>query len=464
VIAGLLGQIAAFQAAPAHRKVASAAAIVAAFTLLGKVAGGVKELVIAHRFGTSHEIDAFLVAFLLPSFAISVVGGSLNSALMPVYVEERQQRGDEAARRLVSSAMVMSLALLVAAAIILLAAVPAVLPLVASRFSEEKLRLTRQLSFVLVPSLVVSGMTTTWTAVLNARGRFALPSGAALATPAVTIAALLAFGKAWGIYALAGGLVAGFCVESVIVAHGLHRERLLPLPRWHGMTPALRRVAAQYAPMAAGMLVLGANPIIDQLMAAQLAPGSIASLGYGQKLLSFAMGIGAASLGTALLPHFSSLVARKEWETLSATLRSYSVAILSVAVPLTLACIALSETIVRLLFERGAFTSADTAQVARIQAFYLAALPIRLTGVLFVRFMIATGANHVLMFISVGNAVLNVIANWVLSRYFGAAGIALSTSVVFTLANAATFLFARRRLRALRGAAASAPVAEEAAP
>lgn len=446
---------------PTHRRIVMAAAIVATFAFAARLAGAAKEVLVARQFGTSDQVDAFLLAFMLPSFAITVVGGSLNTALMPAYVAVREERGAEAAQALLSTIMALSIALLAGAGLVLATVVPFLLPLLAPQFTPSKLMLTRELSYLLLPSLVLAGTTTTWTAALNARGRFAVPSAAGLAVPLASIVVLLALGHSFGIRALAVGMVLGYLVEAVCVGMALRREGISIRPRWgSGLTPAVRQVVQQYVPMVAGMLVLGTNPVIDQVMAARLGPGSVASLGYGTKVEAFAMGIGALSLGSAILPHFSRLAASKDWGALQQTIRTYSGLVMAVTVPLTVAAVALSGPIVRLLFQRGAFTEADTLLVASIQALSLAAIPFRLTGVLFIRFIMATSSTRVLMWISILNAAINVTANYVLSEWIGVAGIALSTSLVYTTACLVAVVYTRRRLRVLRAEPALEAVAE----
>jgi putative peptidoglycan lipid II flippase len=219
----------------------------------------------------------------------------------------------------------------------------------------------------------------------------------------------------------------------------------------------VRRVIAEFAPMVAGMLVTCTNPVIDSVMAAGLGPGSVAALGYGNKLVAFAMGIASVSLGSAVLPHFSRLSAAGDWGGLQRTARLYARALLAVTAAIAAAAVALSTPIVRILFERGAFTHADTLEVARVQAFYFLQFPFHLTGILFVRLISATAANRVLMWISLLNAAVNVAGNLVLSRLLGVAGIALSTSLVYLVSCIVALACARSRLRALAAEAGGRP-------
>jgi putative peptidoglycan lipid II flippase len=440
---------AAWQRGSVHRQVFSAAVIVAVFTFVAKVASAAKEMLVAHRFGTSTDVDAFLLALLMPSFAISVVASSLRTALIPTYVDVREHDGPAAAQRLLSSSLVLGLGLMAGAALVLVLVVPSALPLFARGFSADAVRLTTLLSYWLIPSVILAGVTTVGSAVLHAHQRFTVPSAAPLAIPAFAVVALLAGGRAWGIHALAVGMAIGFVVEAAVIVVAVRREGVSLVPRWRGMTPAVRKVIGQYWPMVAGTLVMGSNPVVDSIMAATLGPGSVAALGYGGKVNSLILAVGASSVAAAVLPHFSRLAAQRDWAGLRRTTRAYAALLIALTVPLTLALLWLSEPIARLLFERGAFTASDTVLVGRIQAFYFVATPIGFAGVLFVRVIIATKATRFLMWLSVVNATVNVLANYAFSRYLGVAGIALSTSLVGILSPLVAFAYASRRLRHL---------------
>jgi putative peptidoglycan lipid II flippase len=189
--------------------------------------------------------------------------------------------------------------------------------------------------------------------------------------------------------------------------------------------------------------------VVDNVMAAAVGAGSVAALGYGGKVNSLILGVGASSVAAAVLPHFSRLAARRDWAGLLRTTRTYAALLIGISIPLTIALVALSTPIARLLFERGAFTAADTAVVSRIQTFYFVATPIGFAGVLFVRLIIATNATQFLMWLSILNAIVNVTANLAFSRWLGVAGIALSTSLVSVLSPLLAFAYASRRLRTL---------------
>ena len=182
------------------RKIFNAAASVAVCSAIAGLGSTAKELVVARWFGRGDALDAFLIAFLLPSFLVNLVAGSFNSAVIPTFIQVREREGKEAAQRLFSGVMVVSLGLLVGVSILVGILAPYFLPLLGSGFSPAKLMLTRRLLYALLPFIALSGLAVTWTAVLNAGEQFGLPALSAILTPLSIIAFLLLLGRSLGYF------------------------------------------------------------------------------------------------------------------------------------------------------------------------------------------------------------------------------------------------------------------------
>ncbi|MFZ5893981.1 MAG: murein biosynthesis integral membrane protein MurJ [Myxococcota bacterium] len=414
-----------------NRRVAWATLIVGTLSLVAKLAVAGKDLLVANRFGTQDALDAFLVAYTVPLFASSVVCGSFNSALIPTLVETRERDGVAAAQRLLSTVMVFTLGLLLLVSVALLAAAPVLLPLLGGNFGEGKLKLTFSLFLLMSPILVLSGASTLGGAVLNAENRFALAAIAPLASPVLTGIALVVAPPAFAIHAMAVATSLGSVAEAAIVGIGVSRVGFSLIPRWHAWGPAARHVLRQYVPMVAGALVLSSSGLIGQAFAGSLGQGSVSALNYGNKLVSFVAGIAALSLGTAVLPQFSSLVARRDARGLRHTLSTYTGLVLLSIVPLTLVLVLASTPIVRLVFERGAFTASDTLAVARVQSCFVLQLPFYILGTLFVRLISAFGGNAILLRIAIATLALYIALGFWLTRAMGVAGIGLATSAIY---------------------------------
>src|SRR5271157_900401 len=129
------------------RKIFNAAISVAACSAIAGLGSTAKELVVARWFGRGDALDAFLIAFLLPSFLVNLVAGSFNSAMIPTFIQVREKDGKEAAQRLFSGLMVVSLGLLVGVSVVVGILAPDFLPLLGSGFSPAKLILTRRLLY-----------------------------------------------------------------------------------------------------------------------------------------------------------------------------------------------------------------------------------------------------------------------------------------------------------------------------
>ena len=414
-----------------NRKILGATVIVAVFTGGAKVVFFAKELVVAWQFGTLDALDAFLIAYVVPSFAINLIAGSINAALIPVYVQAREREGHSSANNLYASVMTLGVLFLAICAGLIVLSAPLYLRVLASGFDADKLRLTLNLLYVMSPVVVLSGVTTIRGAVLNAGEKFAAPALIPVLTPALTIALILLGGSFLGIYALALGLVVGQLTEAFFLGLALKRRGAQTSPGWHGMDANLRQVIQQLLPMVAGAFLMGSTQIVDQAFAASLPAGSVAALGYGNKVISFPLQIAATAIGASILPYFSVMSARNDWQAARRTLTRYLRLIFLATIPVTLLLIVFSEPLVRLLLQRGAFTEADTRIVADAQALGALQIPFYLGGILIVRLISAMKANHILMWGAVVSLVVNFFGDYFLMKVFGVVGISFSTSIVY---------------------------------
>jgi putative peptidoglycan lipid II flippase len=420
-------------ASAVNRKIFRAVTVLSGFSGVVLVATTARELVVANYFGRSDALDAYITAYVLPLFMVTLVAKSFDAAVIPTFVEVRETEGLQAAQRLFSGALVWSIALLLTIALLLAAFAPYYLPLLASGFSASKLLLTRKLLYFLLPLIVLSAVTVNGTALLNAGERFALPALLPVLAPLGGVLFLVALGGRWGIYALAVGTVMGTALQALCLAVLARSHGISLVPRWSGLDPKLRQVIGQYVPMVMGALLMGTTELVDQAMAAMLQPGSVAALGYARKIVNVVAMVGAIPLGAATLPYFSDMVAKRDWASCRHTLRTYTGLILLVTVPITTGMAVFAQPLVRILFQRGAFTAIDTAVVSHVEAWLALQVPFYVLCTMAVRLISALKRNGVLLIIATVNTVLNAVLNWLLMWRYGVAGIALSTSIVYVV-------------------------------
>jgi putative peptidoglycan lipid II flippase len=413
-----------------NRQIFGAAMTIALSTILVKAGGVVKELIVAWRFGTRDDLDAFLIALVIPSFLLTVVSGSFSVVLMPHYIEVRESQGDRAAQKLFSSAMGLGIVLMISVTIAMVVTAPWYLPWLASGFSVSKLALTEQILRSLTPIVLLAGIANIWGALLQANERFVLTSFVPLLTSVASILLILGF-QGWGIFSLAMGLVLGFVLEAGVLAIALVQQRISIFPRWYGMTPALKTMIHQYFPVVMGSFLMGSSLLVDQAMAAMLLPGSVAALGYGNRVIALPLGLATTALSTAVLPYFSKMVARQDWVGIQHTLNRYLMGIAIVSLPLLLIFTVGSEPIIRMLFQRGSFVDRDTQLVAQIQSAFALQIPFYVGALFLVRLISALRINQVLVWGSSLNLIVNITLNYVFSQWMGITGIALSTTCVY---------------------------------
>lgn len=420
-----------FTSGSVNRKIFGAAVTVALFTGMVKVAYVLQELAVAWKFGTGDAPDAFLVAFMLPTFVVYVVAESFHLALIPTYIQLREQEGLQAAQRLVSSTMIWSLGILGISTVLMITTAPLYLPLIARGFSPQKLALTEHLLYILAPLVILKGVVVIGRAVLNAGERFVFAAVSPVVTPVIAVVFLLLADKAWGIIPLAVGLIGGTALEIVLLATALKKRGIGLHLKWYGFDPHLRQVASQYSPMLVGTFLMGSTTLVDQSMAAMLPSGSVAALNYGSKVVAFPLYLAATALGIAVVPYFSQMIAQSDWVGVRHTLSRYLRLIFAITVPLTIILIIFSKPLVQLLFQRGLFTAQDTYTVTVIHNFYALQLPFYIAGILVVRLISSIQSNQILMEAAFYNLLVNVTLNYLFIQYLGVAGIALSTAIVY---------------------------------
>ena len=198
-------------------------------------------------------MDAFLIAFLIPGLLVNLFSESMNQALIPTLVKVREQQGHDRAQELLSSAMAWTCLLLSGGSLAMGILAQWFFPLMVAHFSQEKLLLTEHLFYGLLPVVLIAGIASNCTAVMNTFERFAWPSIVPVVTPLTIMLGAWLMTPRLGIWSLVYGNILGAAIHAVLMIwmmekHG-YRFRLY----WHGASeairPAVREVAGQYGPI-----------------------------------------------------------------------------------------------------------------------------------------------------------------------------------------------------------------------
>ncbi|HEY1804712.1 MAG TPA: murein biosynthesis integral membrane protein MurJ [Terracidiphilus sp.] len=412
-----------------NRAIFRAAVSVGAAGIFDKVLSTFKEVAVASVFGRSDAMDAFLAAALIPSLLVNLISESMNQALVPTLVRVREQEGRERAQQLLSSSMLSMCLLLAAASAVMALAARGFFPLIASHFAPAKLTLAVHLFYGLLPVVLITGVATNCTAVLNTVDRFAVPALAPVVISIAIIVGALFYGGRFGIWAMVWSTLIGSLLHAGLVAWMMQRRGYCFRLRWHRLDEPTREVAGQYGPVLLSSVVSSGGLLVDQAMAAMLVAGSVSALVYANRFVSVVLTLLAGAISTAIVPYLSKMIARHDWNGCRNTLRTWVRLTALISIPIAVLMIAFARPIVHVALEHGRFGPRDTAAVASVLAMYAIQIPFFVVSRVYYRFVVAMRRTDLILGCGILNLGLDIVLNIVLMRRFGVAGIALATSL-----------------------------------
>lgn len=425
-----------------HAGVLGAGFVVAALTALTFLGLFVRDAILARRFGTGVELDAYFVAMAVPTFLVAVLSVPLGSILTPQFLEARHQASYADAQALVSRICGIYAGLMLPIVAVLFVAAAPLLGLVGWDLSPDRQALARTLLHWMLPILALSGFVIIGNAVLNALGAYTLPALAQFVVPLASIGAILAAGPQRALVAAVGGMLAGQVLNLWIVAYALSRRGISLRPRW-GQGSSLGAMPGQYAAVAAAALLTNLAAPVNLGMASTLERGA-ATLGLGTKMVTFVAGLITAAMATVILPRFAAFMARRQLIDMRQELSFLLLAGTALTIPVALLLFVGSEPLVRLAFEGGAFGGDSVESVSRVMSYGVIQLPFLTVSLLILKFAIAArnaGWVFVAALIVLG---FNVALNLALMPASGVAGIALASTVAVALSTFFMLLLFRR--------------------
>jgi putative peptidoglycan lipid II flippase len=358
-----------------REKIARAAGVVGGATLLSRIFGFLRDMIVAQLFGAGTATDAFFVAFRIPNLLRRLVGeGSLTVSFIPIYSEYLSRKSKEESDELVSvsfSVLTIVLLFLTAAGIIFS---PWIVKAIAYGFSQEpeKFRLTVFLNRMMFPYIFFIGLVAWAMGILNSLKHFAAPALAPVLLNISIIACALFLSGSLGdpVTSLAIGVLLGGVAQFLFQLPFLRRKGITIRFIFKPFHPGVRRMGSLMAPSILGLAVTQLYVVVNTFLASYLAEGSVSYLYYADRLLEFPMGVFAIAIATAVLPALSDETARGDLNAVKDTLSFALRLTLFVTLPAMVGLIVLRYPILNLLFQRGAFTELSTEMTAQALFYY----------------------------------------------------------------------------------------------
>jgi len=428
-------------------------------TALSRIAGLVREIVAASYFGITGPMSAFTIAFQIPNLVRSLFAdAAIQAAFVPVFLEKLEEGDRREAFRLASQMIFfVTLALGALTAVFVLAA-PLLVPIFAPGFEGELLDLTVTLSQILFPILILLGITGMVVGVLNSYDRFAAfaisPFFWNVAIIAVLVALAPTFSPEDEIYAYAIGVLVGTAIQLAIPAWDLRHTpfRIDWRFDWRP-SPEVKRVLLLMLPVTISLGLINFNLVINSFFGTLVSDEAPAAIDKAFRIYMLPQGVFSVAIATVVFPTLSRFAAREQYDDLRATMANGMRQILLMLLPATAAVLVLSEPMVRLVYERGAFDAAQTEVVAEALFWFAFSLPFNGLFLLLTRTFFSLQRPWVPTAISGANLLITAIVALALYSPFAVGGIVAATAVATASSVAAQAWILRRDLEGIEGGA-----------
>lgn len=418
-----------------NKKIAAATMVMASATSLSRIAGLVRDIVVARLFGAGMMTDAFFMAFTIPNLLRRFFGeGSLTAAFVPIFSEVFHQRGEVEAQRLANRCVTLLLLIMLIVVSLGVFFSPWIVKGIGYGFGQVdgKLQLTDQLNQIMFPYIGLVSMLALLTGILNVRGHFFSPSLSPLFLNLAMIISALTLGQLFAqpIYALAVGVLMGGVVQLLMQFPVLCRYRIyFKLDFNLRGDPYLNKILLLMLPGIAGVAIYQINIIVTRLLASFLPEGSVSYLYYGQRLFEFPQGIFIVSLAQAALPMMSRQVAESDFAGLRQSLSFAMTLITLITLPAIVGLILCAQPIYSLFFLGGEF---DLIALSNTALALICFAP----GLLFVGYSrIAAQTFYALkdtrtpVLVSFWTLLVNLVLGLVLMQFYGFMGLAIALTV-----------------------------------
>ncbi|MES2471213.1 MAG: murein biosynthesis integral membrane protein MurJ [Pseudomonadota bacterium] len=408
---------------------------VSGFTLASRVTGFVRDALLAWTLGSGVLSDAFFVAFLFPNYFRAIFGeGTLNPAFLPRYAALRAKGETEKAAKFADGVFAWQMAAQIALLVLAILFMPQIMRVLAPGFADDpaQFAMTVDLARVTFPYLILTLVAVQLSAMLNAIDRFWAGAAWSNLLNLSMIAALLVW--PWfpnAAYAAAWGVLAGGIAQLIFILWAGAKEGLWLRFTWPRWAPEIKEFFVAFGAVTIGAASVVIAPLLDTVLASYLATGSRTALYYADRINQLPLGVLGIALGTVLLPAMSARLAKNDRAGSDAAQNRSAAMSLLLTLPFMFAFVLIPDTIMRAVFQHGAFDGG----AAQLAALALAAYGIGLPAMALVRIVASTFyARHdtvtpmrATLIALAANIALKLILVW--HFQMGVAGLALGTAL-----------------------------------
>ncbi|MCL6087916.1 MAG: murein biosynthesis integral membrane protein MurJ [Actinobacteria bacterium] len=436
-----------------RKNIFNATFLVIIITLFSKISGLVRDQIMAGYFGISYETDAFTWAYFIPNlFRVLFAESIIIAAFIPVYTLYLKKGNSAEVNDFVSSVTnIFILVFTIISAFIFIFSTPIGTLLLKISGSNFDISSFSAMNRIMIFSLVVMSISGLLTSILNSHNKFTVPAAAPFVMNAVSIVFVVLLAKNISIASMAIGVMAGSILEVIIQMPQIRSTNLKYKFNINFKNKAVREIFGMMVPI---MLSLGAVQInngVDNFFALSLGPGNTTALSLSWRVANLPLGLFSVAIITVLYPHISRQAADENQKGLKESLSLGLREIGYMMIPASLGIIILANPIIKILFERYQFTSADTAKVSGILIFH--SIGLLFFGILMILNRIFYSFRNVRtpLKVAIASIGVNFLLDWILIKFLNVGGVALSTSIVGAINVIVLLIILRKKLRYLGG-------------
>ena len=339
-------------------------AIVSVMTMLSRILGLVRDIVLMGVFGAGGLMDAFLVAFKIPNFLRRLFAeGAFSQAFVPVLSEYKEKRTLDEVKLLIAHVSGVLSVILLVLTVAVIALAPYVIHLFAPGFADDPLRFNTasELLRLTFPYLFFISMTAFFGSILQSYGKFAPPAFAPVLLNVCMILGALALAPMLDtpIMALGYAVAISGVLQLLIQLPDLYRQKLLVAPKINFQDEGVKRILTLMLPAIFGVSVTQINLLLNTIFASKMMNGSVSWLYAAERLSELPLGLIGVAIGTVILPSLSASCAKGDQGEFTKTLDWAARLIILVGLPASVAMFALSDVLMNALFVRGNFSQTD---------------------------------------------------------------------------------------------------------
>jgi putative peptidoglycan lipid II flippase len=435
-------------------RIARSTAFFSVATAASRITGLGREVVAAGIYGINGPVSAFTIAFQVPNLVRSLFAdAALQPAFVPVFTEQLQQKNYREAFRLASTLLLIVTMVLGALTALFVVIAPVIMPIFAPGFKGELLDLTITLSQILFPILILLGLSGVVVGILNSYDRFGAFAIAPLFWNLTIIIVLVllvpAFHGQDRIYAYAIAILVGTLIQLLIPVFDLRNTPFRFTWSFEWRNPGVRRVLLLMLPVTISLGLINFNMLINSFFGSLVSDQAPAAIDKAFRIYQLPQGIFSVAIATVLFPTLARFANRGEIDNLRATMANGMRQILFVLLPAAAAVLALSEPMIRLIYQRGAFDPAQTTVVATALFWFAFSLPTNGVYLLQTRTFFSLQRPWLATGLAGLDLVISALAALLLYKPFGVGGIVAGTGIGTTAAVIAQAVVLRRQFNGL---------------